>query len=928
MKRYVILLFLILLISTVYVLASVSDLVSQTTIVEMKASQLMGSAVFELSGRLIPFEKESSIGIRVATDTVSKLEGIEIYIRVTGSARENIIAIRDSVFDYVNSISHTRLVYNTNLSATQTIFLPLSRPFKTNIKSVPSQDIYLTPDFIISFGTLTDAAKIQLRIIPKKRRNIGAPTTLTINSDPSNASVYIDGKPVGMTSSSYPLTVQNVLPGTHYLEVVKPGYAPYKSIIDVKENKENELFVMLKGFGSLVLSSDPKGANVFIDGDFKGITPLTINKIQATSHEIRMTRDGYNSVTFRVNVKPYATTTRLVKLTTFGTIEVISEPSDADVYVDGYSVGKTPVKAKVDVGEHTVRISKNHYFEVEKKVKVNVEQVVQVTEKLKPMGVIVVTSIPSGAQVYVNGIYKGTTPVEVHLSGGEYLLKVYKEGYGGMDRKVKIQPLTTKAVSFELKPVGSVGVESEPKQAKVFLDGDYIGTTPLVLQNLSFGEHEIIIMKDNYERWTRKIRIETPEKRYIHAILTPYSGSLHITSIPSVANVYINGEKVGITPFTKENIPVGIYNIKVVKGDLGMWEEKVKIERNKTTDLNPDLTIAGLVDIRTIPVDNASVFIDGIYKGNTPLRLSLLSGKHRITIRHPDYSDWSGEIILAKGEIKDIKIDLRDMGSLTILTDPVGSTIYIDGKDVGISPYIDPRVAVGKYNILISKSGYNPITRIVAVKKGQETKVNLTLEPLSRISVNTYPPACNIFVDDKEFGKSPIIVSDLQKGKHVVTVKHVGYKTSQQLVTLVPGETRIINVFLKESPFQATITTAPIPSGYHIEYTITRQANTNVYVTNSNNSLRAIILKNKSMPPGTHEITWDGKDEDGNYLPDGEYTLNIRAVSIFGDTAVARTALQIKRAGQIYVGALPQIFGSVLGALSTVIFIYFTFLGR
>ena len=927
MKTRAILLISMISILTVFVFASVNTFVSQTTIVEMKDSQLMGSAAFELSGRLMPFEKSSSIGIKVATDTILKLDGIELDIRVKGSDRGNTIAIRDSVFDYVTSISQTRLVYDATLPATQTIFLPLSRPFKTNIKNVPPQDVYLTPDFIVSFGTLTDAADIQIRVIPKERRP-GAPTVLTINSEPSNASVYLDGKPVGLTSSTYPLTLQNVLPGVHYLEVVKPGYAPYKSFIDVKGNKENELFVMLKGFGTLVISSDPKGADVFIDGEYKGVTPLTVNKIQATSHEIRLNKDGYNPVTFRVNVEPYTTTTRLVKLTTFGTIEVISEPSNADVYVDGYSVGKTPVKTKVDVGEHTVRISKDHYFEVEKKVKVNVNQVVEITQKLTPMGVLAVTSMPSGAQVYVNGIYKGTTPVEVHLSGGEYLIKVYKEGYGGMNKKITIQPLTTKAVNFELKPVGSVGVESDPKQAKVFLDGSYIGTTPLVIPDLSFGDHEIVIMKDNYERWVKKIRIETPEKRYIHARLTPYSGSLRITSVPSVANVYINGEKVGITPFTKDDIPVGTYDVKVVKGEVGMWEQKVKIERNRTTELDLNLTIVGLLEIETIPVENASVYIDGIYKGNTPLKLSLLAGKHRITIRHPDYSDWSQEIVLARGEIKKMKIDLRDMGSLTILTDPVGSTIYIDGKNVGISPYIDPRMVVGKYDVLITRSGYNPVHRIVEVKKDQETKLNVSLEPLSRVSVNTYPPSCDVFVDDKDFGKSPVIVSDLRKGKHVITVKHTGYETSQQLITLEPGETRILNVFLKETPFQATITAAPLPSGFHIEYTITRQANVNLYVTDSANSLKAVILKDKSTSPGTHEIVWDGRDEKGNYIPDGEYILHIRAVSLFGDTAVAETTIRIKRTAQIYIGALPQILGSVLGALSTAIFIYFTFLGR
>ena len=49
---------------------------------------------------------------------------------------------------------------------------------------------------------------------------------------------------------------------------------------------------------------------------------------------------------------------------------------------------------------------------------------------------ITITSTPSGAGVYVNGVYKGKTPVSVPLAFGEYDLKLTKEGYE--DRVVKL----------------------------------------------------------------------------------------------------------------------------------------------------------------------------------------------------------------------------------------------------------------------------------------------------------------------------------------------------------------------------------------------------------------------------------------------------------------------------------------------------------
>ncbi len=48
---------------------------------------------------------------------------------------------------------------------------------------------------------------------------------------------------------------------------------------------------------SIAINSEPEGANVYIDGQLRGKTPLSFNmKKSLSSHDIRVQKDGYNDV--------------------------------------------------------------------------------------------------------------------------------------------------------------------------------------------------------------------------------------------------------------------------------------------------------------------------------------------------------------------------------------------------------------------------------------------------------------------------------------------------------------------------------------------------------------------------------------------------------------------------------------------------------
>jgi len=126
-----------------------------------------------------------------------------------------------------------------------------------------------------------------------------------------------------------------------------------------------------------------------------------------------------------------------------------------------------------------------------------------VTSKVVPQyGKIKITSTPSYAKVYLDGAYRGTTPRTIsNVKVGKHTIKVTKKDYYDWSKTVQVKGNVTTPVFAPLQPIprtGSLDIDSDPSNAKVYLDGSYRGKTPLIISNLEVGEYQIKISKDGY----------------------------------------------------------------------------------------------------------------------------------------------------------------------------------------------------------------------------------------------------------------------------------------------------------------------------------------------------------------------------------------------------------------------------------------------
>ena len=90
---------------------------------------------------------------------------------------------------------------------------------------------------------------------------------------------------------------------------------------------------------------------------------------------------------------------------------------------------------------------------------------------------------------------------------------------------LELAPVRTAASSRPQAPaaperfVGALAVDSRPTGAKVFMDGNLVGTTPMALPSVPVGSHAIRLEHDGYRHWSSSVRVVASEQNRVTASL-------------------------------------------------------------------------------------------------------------------------------------------------------------------------------------------------------------------------------------------------------------------------------------------------------------------------------------------------------------------------------------------------------------------------
>jgi DNA-binding beta-propeller fold protein YncE len=134
-----------------------------------------------------------------------------------------------------------------------------------------------------------------------------------------------------------------------------------------------------------------------------------------------------------------------------------------------------------------------------------------------------ITTEPKEAVIKINSKEIGLSPEVYRTAMPKFTLEIEKEGYKPVKEDIFLTQASEKK-DYKLESIGrTLALSSEPKEARVFLDGEDTGKlTDCGLPYVRYGGHTIKIAKDNYADWEETIQVlEGPGPIAVSVKLTP-----------------------------------------------------------------------------------------------------------------------------------------------------------------------------------------------------------------------------------------------------------------------------------------------------------------------------------------------------------------------------------------------------------------------
>jgi hypothetical protein len=228
-------------------------------------------------------------------------------------------------------------------------------------------------------------------------------------------------------------------------------------------------------------------------------------------------------------------------------------------------------------------------------------------------------------------------------------------------------------------------------------------------------------------------------------------------------------------------------------------------------------------------------------------------------------------------------------GGLQVLTDDVPATVYLDGKLMEKTPYLNKDLKSADYMLEIRPDdvSYVPYQTKVTLKSGMLTVVNwkpgkrpetsggvifetesLRDKKMTELVITTIPDGGIIYVDGVARGFAPVTVQGLTKGEHQLEVRLPSYETQLQPINVLEGYRILVTAKLGKQEYQAPKPSSLATSSATLAATASASPSSS---PNSSSTATTAATKKQTLPAPKVTI------KSTNFFQNGKEVLRVRS---------------------------------------------------
>lgn len=254
----------------------------------------------------------------------------------------------------------------------------------------------------------------------------------------------------------------------------------------------------------------------------------------------------------------------------------------AEVYINNKKVGTVPYKSgrMKCRNDYLLMISNGELYKTYNATfAIRQNETTKLSPKLESNFAETTIKVDGNAAILVNGVEKGKGLWKGPLRAGTYNVECRLPSHESTRKQIIVKPNVSETFVIE-KPhpiEGSLYVKSNPSGAQVYLDdNNTMLETPCKIDKVLVGKRQITVMLANHKTETRIVEVKKDETTTVDVKLGNIA-KMTINTNPSGANLYINGQDKGLTPFADE-MASGEYDVKFVKKKYAVYSKRIHLD--------------------------------------------------------------------------------------------------------------------------------------------------------------------------------------------------------------------------------------------------------------------------------------------------------------------------------------------------------------
>jgi len=418
----------------------------------------------------------------------------------------------------------------------------------------------------------------------------------------------------------------------------------------------------LIGFGTVKLISEPSGARIFFDNQtIPELTPATLDSISAGVHVVRFQK-GILAASKAIFVAPDEQTRIELPLTeSKGNLKIVTEPEAAEIFLDYQLKGFSPhTLLDLPVGSYHLKLVKEGYVDHTQIISISENDTRVISARMIQMAHLSLTTNPLECEILIDDSLYGASPVTaLVLKPGFHKIQVRKKHFVTFEEVRSLPTGEQTNLEITLDPAATLNIQSEPPEVELLVNGISKGSTPIIVTDVKPGVVKLKLQHPRYEDFLTQLVIEKGETKNLDFTLTKKVGMVRVASIPSGAQVEIDGVAKGKTPLEIRDLEYGTHLVRVTKSGYTTYEQQIEIDSHLPQEVNPHLTIAkGTLFLIPKPND-AFIYLNGRLLDQVPASgLKLFPGDYHLSASRPGYEGQLKRVQITPNEGISLQLEL------------------------------------------------------------------------------------------------------------------------------------------------------------------------------------------------------------------------------------------------------------------------------